>query len=95
MKAEYVYVVLGPSPEWGDGQGVIGYAATPEQAEELLRQEAEDELEYGPRSWRSVHDCGDVEAVPVEEFIRADVRAEEAYRSGGLEGLLEYLNGLL
>jgi hypothetical protein len=50
-----IYVVWGPSPEWGDGVGVIGYALTKEDAQAILEDAAEEEREYGPRSWRTLH----------------------------------------
>ena len=63
-----VYVVWGPSPEWGDGVGVLGYATSIRDARAILRQEREDEREYGPRSWRSVDECGAIEPVQPEEL---------------------------
>jgi hypothetical protein len=68
MKKAMVYIVWGPSPEWGDGVGVLGYARTMQEAKAILRQEQEDEEKYGPRSWRSVKDCGAIERVPAEEL---------------------------
>jgi hypothetical protein len=90
-KQEYVYVVYGPSAEWADGVGVLGYAANEEDALDLLEWEKEEEEEYGPRSWRTIEDCGDFEPLPVEEFLE-DAKAREAYDKGGLASLVEYLN---
>ncbi len=63
-KDRYVYVVWGPSSEWGDGVGVLGYSTSLRGAQAILRQERADEREYGPRSWRSVDECGAIERVP-------------------------------
>jgi hypothetical protein len=68
MKHAIVYVVWGPSAEWGDGVGVIGYALTEQDAQGILEHEAAEEVEYGPRSWRSIEDCGTVEPVPAEDL---------------------------
>ena len=68
MEKRFVYVVWGPSPEWGDGVGVIGYARTMREAKAILRREREDEREYGPRSWRSVDECGAIERVPAQDL---------------------------
>lgn len=65
---DYVYVVWGPSPEWGDGVGVLGYSTSVEGAREILRQEREYEREYGPRSWRTVEECGAIDMVPAAEL---------------------------
>lgn len=64
----YVYVVWGPSPQWGDGVGVLGYSTSLRGARAILRQERADEQEYGPRSWRSVEECGAIERVPAAEL---------------------------
>jgi hypothetical protein len=67
-KRRYVYVVWGPSPEWGDGVGVLAYATSLRGARAILRQEREEEREYGPRSWRSVDECGAIEKIPAESL---------------------------
>jgi len=68
MKTRFVYVVWGPSPEWGDGVGVLGYSTSLRGAQAILRWEREDEREYGPRSWRSIKDCGTIERVPAQDL---------------------------
>jgi DNA-binding PucR family transcriptional regulator len=62
--AKTVYVIWGPDATWGDGVGVIGYALSLRDAKACLRDEQRTEREYGPASWRSVNDCGDIEEVP-------------------------------
>jgi hypothetical protein len=68
MRERYVYVVWGPSAEWADGVGVLGYARTLREAKAILRQEREEEREYGPRSWRTIRDCGAIERIPAREL---------------------------
>jgi hypothetical protein len=63
-----IYIVWGPSPEWGDGVGVIGYAQSLRQAKNILSEERRLEKEYGSRSWRSIDDCGYIEPVPADEL---------------------------
>lgn len=88
-----IYIVWGPSAEWGDGQGVIGYASSKEDAQAILEQEKQDEKEYGPRSWRTVDDAGDIEEIPVEEFLKhVNEKARRVFKERGINGLVEYLN---
>jgi hypothetical protein len=68
MRKRYVYVVWGPSAEWGDGVGVLGYATSLRGAQAILRQEREEEREYGPRSWLTVDECGAIEKVEARDL---------------------------
>jgi len=68
MRNRNVYVVWGPSPEWGDGVGVIGYATSKAWALAILREAEQEEKEYGPRSWRSIRECGGIEVVDAFEL---------------------------
>jgi alpha-L-arabinofuranosidase len=67
-KDPIVYVVWGPSPEWGDGVGPIGYATSKREARMILAQERRDEAEYGPRSWRTLRESAAIEPVPAAEL---------------------------
>lgn len=90
-KAKFIYVVWGPSPEWGDGQGVIGYAAFYADAVRILEEEIAYEKQYGPRSWRTIEEVGGIEKVPLEEFL-VPSRARKVFQEKGIEGLVDYLN---
>jgi hypothetical protein len=67
-KNRVIYVVWGPSPEWGDGVGVLGYARTKRDARVILQEARAEEREYGPRSWRTLRECGAIDPVPAAEL---------------------------
>ena len=46
-----IYAIWGPSPEWADGVGVLGYAGSKEAAQDMIWDLIADCEEYGPRSW--------------------------------------------
>jgi hypothetical protein len=95
MARDYIYVVYGPSAEWGDGVRVLGFASCKQAALDLLRAERANEREYGPRSWRSVQECGGLDRVHVSEWTRSDPEAAFRYSLAGADGLVDYLNALL
>jgi len=45
-----IYAIWGPTPMWADGYGVVGYAASREDAEAMIDIYIEECREYGPRS---------------------------------------------
>ena len=75
-----VYIVWGPSPEWGDGMGVVGYETSLRKAQAIIKWLLEEEENYGPRSWVSarysyierVHpaELGWDGVTPLQEFVQ-------------------------
>jgi hypothetical protein len=57
-----VWVVWGPTSEWGNGVGPLGYFRTKKEAESYLSYLKRKENEEGMWSWRSVFECGYVVA---------------------------------
>jgi len=62
---------------WADGYGVVGYAASREDAEAMIEAMIEDCREHGPRSWygegglsRDDYDVDEVDPEDLPEEIR-------------------------
>ena len=63
-----VYVVHGPSSEWGEGVGALGYFKSRKEAERCLAELKRREKEEGKWSWRSVEECGHIQVWDAREL---------------------------
>jgi hypothetical protein len=63
-----ICVVWGPTIEWGDGVGPLGYFKTRKDAEGYLEELRQREKEEGKWAWRSVEECGHVQEWDAREL---------------------------
>jgi len=87
-----IYAIWGPTAEWGDGRGVVGYATTRREAEAMIREKIEDAREYGPHSWYGSGGTkrNDYNIVPVDP---ADI--PEEMRGWPVDVIVDELNRML
>jgi hypothetical protein len=63
-----IWVVYGPTSEWGDGVGPLAYFRSKRDAKRYLAELKKQEEEFGQWSWRSVEECGHIEEWDAREL---------------------------
>jgi hypothetical protein len=63
-----VWIVWGPTSEWGEGSGPLSYFKTKREAEWYLAELKRREKEEGRWSWRSVFECGCIDVADARDI---------------------------